>query len=325
MTMQQINAFQEFAGFQDCIAPMEGPLGRIADLTLEQFASLFCWNPVSMADGYNRLLEIRRAGKRIYYPLWKADEAEKNIALKERYMVHFPVEKKAPFVIVIAGGGYMGCASMSEAYPMCNQLNKMGYHAFSLNYRCGENAIVPHPLEDMKAAVAYIFEHAEELGVDSKNYAVAGFSAGGHLASCFAAETIGWKQYDLPAPAVLFLAYPVITLGKYSHESTRRLFLGKENVENKKMIEKYSSDCQVTKSYPPTFMWQCSRDNEVPIENTEMMENALKANKIPYIYETFDDVEHGWGIGEGTLAEGWVQRAVKFWEDMEEKENERKN
>ena len=27
-----------------------------------------------------------------------------------------------------------------------------------------------------------------------------------------------------------------------------------------------------------------------------------------------DNLEHGFGVGKGTPAEGWIEKAVKFWE-----------
>ena len=30
--------------------------------------------------------------------------------------------------------------------------------------------------------------------------------------------------------------------------------------------------------------------------------------------EVFKGLPHGFGLGEGTVAEGWIDRAVAFWE-----------
>jgi hypothetical protein len=32
--------------------------------------------------------------------------------------------------------------------------------------------------------------------------------------------------------------------------------------------------------------------------------------------EIFDNLLHGFGLGEGTIAEGWIDSAVKFWENQ---------
>lgn len=312
-TLKEISTRPEFGAYGNLIAPGEGAM---AEMTLERFAGISCWNAQSIADGYNRLLEICETGKNIYYPLWSEKEAEENPAIQERYLIHFAVEKEAPLVIVCAGGGYLGCASMIEAFPTCVHLNRMGYHAFALNYRCGENAKAPNPLDDMASAVSYVLGHAKELGVNPEGYAICGFSAGGHLAACFGTERVGWKHYQLPSPKALFLGYPVITLGEKSHESTREMFLGKENLQNAETVRQYSAEEQVTAAYPPTFVWQCERDNAVPIENSQMLARRLEENKVPFIYETFDSDAHGWGAGDDTLAEGWVERAATFWQKL---------
>ena len=31
--------------------------------------------------------------------------------------------------------------------------------------------------------------------------------------------------------------------------------------------------------------------------------------------EVFDGLPHGFGLGEGTVAQGWLDNAVQFWEE----------
>ncbi len=39
-----------------------------------------------------------------------------------------------------------------------------------------------------------------------------------------------------------------------------------------------------------------------------------KANGADAEIEIFAGLSHGFGLGEGTVVEGWLDRAVKFWE-----------
>ena len=55
------------------------------------------------------------------------------------------------------------------------------------------------------------------------------FSAGAHLAGSFGIQNIGYGKYHLPKPGVMFLGYPVITMGEMAHAGSRENFLGKEN------------------------------------------------------------------------------------------------
>ncbi len=311
-TFGQIHDYPEFGNAADYIVPVSSEQGKqMADAPLEFFRQIG-WSPEGMAEGFDRISEICLSGKKVFYPLWTEEEAEKDSAIKERYLIHFPVNKKTPFLLLSCGGAYIGAASMIEGYPSCKEINDLGYHVFTLNYRAGKNAKAPNPVEDMAYAVKYIFEHAEELNVDTHNYAVGGFSAGGHLAASFGTEQNGWKYYGLPAPCTEILAYPVITMNEFTHEESRNNFL-QENAENTEMRDKWSVEKQITPNYPPSFVWQCDRDNAVPIQNTQLLVAALKEMNVDCEYITYDSEWHGWGSGKGTLAEGWTKDAVKFW------------
>lgn len=39
--------------------------------------------------------------------------------------------------------------------------------------------------------------------------------------------------------------------------------------------------------------------------------------------EVFKGLSHGFGLGEGTVAEGWIDRAISFWEDNMNASDER--
>ena len=41
---------------------------------------------------------------------------------------------------------------------------------------------------------------------------------------------------------------------------------------------------------------------------------ALKANGVDTMIEIFPGLGHGFGLGTGTVAEGWIRNAVAFWE-----------
>ena len=42
--------------------------------------------------------------------------------------------------------------------------------------------------------------------------------------------------------------------------------------------------------------------------------NAIQANGTDAEIEVFNGLSHGFGLGTGTVAEGWIDRAVAFWE-----------
>ena len=47
---------------------------------------------------------------------------------------------------------------------------------------------------------------------------------------------------------------------------------------------------------------------------------AIQANGTDAEIEVFHGLSHGFGLGTGTVAEGWIDRAVEFWERNMENE-----
>jgi len=41
---------------------------------------------------------------------------------------------------------------------------------------------------------------------------------------------------------------------------------------------------------------------------------AMAALGIPTEFHAYEGLPHGFGLGTGTVAEGWIDNAVAFWE-----------
>ena len=57
---------------------------------------------------------------------------------------------------------------------------------------------------------------------------------------------------------------------------------------------------------------------EKEIASYRSMENyisQIQQNGPNTEIEVFKGLSHGFGLGEGTVAEGWIDRAISFWED----------
>lgn len=42
---------------------------------------------------------------------------------------------------------------------------------------------------------------------------------------------------------------------------------------------------------------------------------ALQASGLPAEIRVFSGLRHGFGLGTGTAAEGWIDYAARFWEE----------
>lgn len=304
-TLAQVKRCPGFEPFREYLNPFKGIQGITTNYL--PFALGPGWNGTNIASGFERLYTLCSKGHKVFYPLYTAEECRQNPALSKAAMFHFPGKPGAPFVMVAPGGGYEMVCSMFEGFPLANTLNQMGYHTFVVNYRVSRDALAPNPQDDLAAAVRYVLDHADDLGVSPDGYAVAGFSAGGHLAGSFGTKSRGWQHYGLPCPAVLFLGYPVITMGEHTHQDSRKNLLGSHWTQED--VQKWSLELQADGDMPPVYLWQYDADKVVSINNSKLLYARLKECGVPCEYEVFHGTLHGCGKD----AEGWLNRAVAFW------------
>lgn len=240
-------------------------------------------------------------------PLWPGQppgalgETDKDIPKITPYLVADP-EQATPAMVVFPGGGYGGLAS-HEGRDYALWFNSHGIQAFVVQYRLG-SAGYRHPimLGDASRAVRWVRAHAKELGVDPKRVGVIGSSAGGHLASTVLTHfDEGQGNHDDPIeressrPDLGILCYPVITMGQFTHQGSKRNLLGPD--PDPALIENLSNEKQVTKDTPPCFLWHTVEDTAVPIENSLFFVAALRQSGVPFSFHAYDKGRHGLGLG----------------------------
>ncbi len=95
-----------------------------------------------------------------------------------------------PGVMVIYGGGWiLGSKEFSE--PIAEMLAQQGFAAFAMNYRLAPQHPFPAAVDDVRASVAWVRDHASDFGIDPARIGAIGGSAGGHLAAMLATSGTG--------------------------------------------------------------------------------------------------------------------------------------
>jgi acetyl esterase/lipase len=87
-----------------------------------------------------------------------------------------------PTIVWIHGGAWIS-GSKENVDPYMRILAAEGYTTIAVNYTIGPEGVYPLAVHQLNDALAYIDEHADELGVDPTQIVLAGDSAGGQLAS----------------------------------------------------------------------------------------------------------------------------------------------
>ena len=243
-------------------------------------------------------------------------------------------DTRRPVIIVMPGGAY-AYTSPRESDPVAIPFFAAGFQVLTLHYSCKPDHY-PAALLQAAATVAWVRENAEELHADPKNIYVCGFSAGGHAAGSIAIlwnepvihETLGIDNC-LCRPDGMILGYPVITAGSFAHRGSLNNLLGEGQPEE--AYQKLSLELRVDDTTPPAFLWHTWED-ALPMENTMLLAQALRAHKIPFELHIFPYGPHGMSVAneESSLPEqtnirdphvgSWMQLACE-WVKIQSKRN----
>jgi len=188
-------------------------------------------------------------------------------------------QSRAKFAICNAGGGFAYVGAMHDSFPHALELSKKGYNAFALIYRPGAQTAC----EDLARAIAFIHEHAEELEVDVSDYSLWGGSAGARMAAwlgSYGTAAFGEKEYPRPGAVIM----------------------------------QYTGLSEVYGNEPPTYNCVGTSDGIASYRTMERRIAAIQKNGTDAMIEVFPGLSHGFGLGTGTVAEGWIDNAVAFWE-----------
>lgn len=217
-------------------------------------------------------------------------------------------------VVICPGGGYGGLAG-HEGKDYALWLNEMGISGFVLKYRLGSHGY-RHPimLQDAARAVRLVRARSAAWGVDPQRVGIMGSSAGGHLASTLLTHFDAGRPEAADAvdrassrPDLGILCYPVITMGRYTHEGSRRNLLGPD--PSTELVQLLSNELQVSPQTPPCFLWHTYEDAAVKVENVLDFAAALRVAGVPFDLHIYQKGRHGLGLANG---HPWTKDCA-FW------------
>ena len=85
---------------------------------------------------------------------------------------------------------------------------------------------------------------------------------------------------------------------------------------SQKDMDAYNIDNHMDKDYPPSYIACCRDDDAVPCANSILLKERLEQLKILTELEIGEKGGHGFGTGNGTDVEGWMERAIAFAEKI---------
>lgn len=226
-----------------------------------------------------------------------------NVTEARMYAYIAPKDKATGTAVLICpGGGYGGLAVAHEGSQVAEWLNTLGVSAFVLYYRM-PNHHSGIPLADAQTAIHIIREGARKWNIDAHKIGIAGFSAGGHLAS-----TAGTHFSEINRPDFMILVYPVISM---TGDGTCQNLLGE--TPSREQLDYFSSQLQVTENTPPTFILAALDDDVVPVEHSTMFYKALQDKNISSEIHTYNKGGHGFGMRkQGLDIDNWTDKLTAW-------------
>ncbi|HWR42244.1 alpha/beta hydrolase [Sporomusa sp.] len=283
-TISDIVKHPAFEGFGRFILPLDRGYYD-ENMQLNRVGSLLPYHnnvdPETVVDTINYMIDKVHDGDKIFYHFYTVQQVQDDSSKKSTGLFFFKGEQGAPFAVVCPGGGFSYVGSVHEGFPHAIKLSQKGYNAFVIQYRVGSEKTA---CEDLAAAISYIFRNAELLNVATEDYSVWGSSAGARMAANIGSYgPSGFGYYGLPKPPTVVMAY--------------------------------TGHSTYTKEDPPTFVAVGENDR---IANPALMKrraNALSDAGVDVEFRQYPNIGHGFGLGIGTSAEGWLEAAVQFWEE----------
>lgn len=201
-----------------------------------------------------------------------------------------------PAVLFLHGGGWRE-GRPEQFTPQATALALQGFVTASAQYRFAAQAHFPAAVVDAKAAMRWLRAHAAEYGLNRDRIAVAGGSAGGHLAALVA--TTG--QTDLfveddnrqeSSAAQLAILFNAVTDMRFSAPVLSD-FLGASLSERPDLYTLASPISHVNATTPPTLLLHGAEDGTVPYAQSMAFAEALRSCGVEAELFTAEGARHG--------------------------------
>ncbi len=214
----------------------------------------------------------------------------------------------APLIVWIHGGAWLeGDKDRTPAQIFVEE----GYAVASINYRLSQHAVFPAQIIDCKSAIRWLRVHAKDYGYNPDRMVAWGTSAGGHLVALLG--TAGdVKEFDTgenlgvssrvqavvdffgPTDFTQMSRFPS-TIKHDAPDSPESKLIGGAVPDNRAKAARANPITYVTADDPPFLIMHGDKDQLVPVNQSELLEAALKKAGVDVTFHVVKGAGHGFG------------------------------
>ena len=226
-----------------------------------------------------------------------------------------PGDDPVPIVLLVPGGGWQ-TADRTGLAPLASSLADAGFVAVNATYRAGvDGATFPEPVQDVLCATGFAVGQARTAGLEPGPVVVLGHSAGGHLASLAAlegAELAGQCPYAAPDIDGLVGLAGVYDTRAFAFALVD--FFGGAPSEAPESWRLGDPVGLVGSGSPPgglqVLLLHGDADIDVPSEQSQAFESALRRAGVPVRFELVPGATHG-SIYSAEVAAATVSKWIR--------------
>ncbi len=273
--------FTEYSTVGDVIG--DAAFKNFGRLLLVSSSQVYLWyshiQEEKTLDILNTLKERALEGEQVFYPIYTQREMAADGTKRDTGLFFFRGKPGKEFAVMNAGGAFYYVGAMHDSFPHALEAGRQGYQAFALIYRPDS------PYEDLARAIEWIWDHAGELQIKKEGYSLWGGSAGARMAA-----VLGNRTY-------------------------LRQFTGRREISQAAaVVMQYTAYTSVSGREAPTYASVGSRDGIADWRVMRRRLEILDSMGIPTEFHVYEGLGHGFGLGTGTVAQGWIFDALRFWQ-----------
>ena len=218
-----------------------------------------------------------------------------------------------PGVVLVHGGGWTeGSRKREREVQFAEALAKAGFAVFSIDYALGawsgrpfESRLArsawPQCLYDCKSAIRYVRHHAAEFGVNPSRLAVAGGSAGAHLAmmTALTSRLPAWDRVGPHANESSCVDCVIVSRGIFNVDPTFSRWLIDESNASDPSVQRAASPLSyVARGAPPVLAFHGSRDDVADVGQARAFAERLHQCGVEHRLVVVPDKGHDLRLDE---------------------------
>jgi acetyl esterase/lipase len=239
----------------------------------------------------------------------------------------------APVLLFVPGGAWVQGTRVLQGHTLLSHLVRKGWVCLTMDYRVSPVHRWPRHVEDVNAAIAWARANVDQYGGNRDFVAIAGCSAGGHLAA-LAGLTPGDPAFrgELAEDADTSVDAVVGIYGRYDWEdrstATRRNFQGflervvvrRSQSRHPEIFAAASPIGRIHQDSPPFFLIHGEHDAIIPVDEARQFHAALAAvSRNPVQYSEIPRAGHAFDLVDSSHARRSAVEIAHFLTEVRER------